>query len=153
MSLGAQPANRRGGTVLKERACWRNVLFETECQCEARLRLDHPEARYRRNTRTGQLSEMCDYAIVGLRANLFYIRVLELKGGSAEREAINQIRAGLIILDRFLPSGIKYNVRAYALANRNTGRFKPIAVNSKLRFRTTPVRLQVEKCGGDTLYV
>ena len=153
ISQGAKPANREGKTALRERRCKRNILIKHESQCEGRLRLDEKEAKYRRIAQYNRLSPMCDYAILGIRDTTVYIRVLELKGGAAETVAIKQINAGLRLIDRFLPSGIRCDARAYVLANRSLGRLKRVSVGSKIMFRNRRVPFEIEKCGGDTLYV
>lgn len=63
--------------------------------CEHGLRLDVPEAGYRRVSK-GRTTKMCDFAVLAVAAATAPLRAVELKSGAAYAdEAIEQLSEGL----------------------------------------------------------
>lgn len=147
VTKGAQP---NPGSVLREPGCRFDVRFDPHHGCWFRLRLDVPNARYRRLPDAGRISMMCDFAAAARRGDEIRLLVLELKKGAASRNALDQLQAGLTLLHDHLPTGAKSTPPdAYLVAGTQTARLKHI-----LRSRPRPLRFgrfrfgpKVRECG------
>ena len=135
---------------LEENLCRLNIQTTDTLRCLYTLRLDIDEAEYR-FVRKGQVTRMCDFAVLAVTGGVAQIVAIELKSGAASPEDINQLREGLRVLhDYFDENGLTPNPTAYFVVGRDLDKLR-FALRDKLaslRFGSTRVKLQILECGG-----
>ena len=147
--LVGQGAEPRPGSILRESGCSLDIRFIRECRCLSRLRLDVPTAKYRR-THDGRMSIMCDFAVSAARGAEVRVFVIELKTGAVSRDAIDQLQAGLMLLNKYLPARpISTCFEAYLVAGKQTAQLKHLLRSrvTHLKVGAASIRLRVHKCG------
>ena len=144
---GAEPVSL---SDLEENSCQLYVHIAGTHRCLYTLRLDLDEAEYR-FVRKGQVTRMCDFAVLAVNGSLAQLVAIELKSGAASPEDIDQLREGLRVLhDYFDENGLTPNPTAYFVVGRDLDKLR-FALRDKLaslRFGSTRVKLQILECGG-----
>lgn len=148
--LTEQGAEPTAGSAVRDGRCGMDIRFSPEHRCITRLRLDVPTARYRRERGAGRTSRMCDFAAGGIRSDEFRVLVVELKAGAADRAAIDQLQAGLNLIESHLdgpPATIR--PQAYLVADKQNAQLKNLLRSSRerLRFGSSKLQVQVRSCG------
>lgn len=147
VTAGARPHR---GSAFRESGCSFDVRFDSHHGCRFRLRLDVQDADYRRLPDATRTSKMCDFAAAARQGRGIRLLVVEIKKSAADRNAVNQLQAGLDLLHNHLPQGAKpARPDAYLVAGSQTAQLKHI-----LRSRPRPLRFgqfrfapKVRKCG------
>lgn len=135
---------------MHDEGCSLDIRFAPGSRCEFRVRLDVPTADYRLTQGTGQTSKMCDFAAGGLQDGEFRVLVIELKGGAASRDAVDQLQEGLNLIRGHLDrSAARVSPQAYLVADKQTSQLKNLLRSSKerLRFGSSKLQLVVRRCG------
>ncbi len=143
---GAEPIS---GSVLREGKCRLDLRFH-ESRCHTRIKVDKPQANYRKTEDPGRQGKMCDYAAGTAWNEEFQCIAIELKGGAAEREeAIAQLQAGLDLLLRLTAQSVVTRPLAYLIVNKQAGPLKRILSKRqhRVRFGVRVLQIQVFKCG------
>ncbi len=135
---------------LEENSCRLELHITDTHRCLYTLRLDLDEAEYR-FVKKGQITKMCDFAVLAVTGGLAQLVAIELKSGAAYAADIEQLREGLRVLhDNFEENGLTPNLTAYFVVGRDLDKLR-FALRDKLaslRFESTLVKLQILECGG-----
>lgn len=134
-------------------------LWENECHLYVRtsaghgcihgLRLDIQGAAYRRISK-GKDTRMCDFSVVAVLGNAAQLIAIELKGGVAYSEEIEQLVEGLRVLhEYFQKNGLVARPEAYWVVGREVEKLS-FSLRDKLtslRFGSESVKLHILECG------
>ena len=148
----AQQQSRRPD--LEENSCQLNIQTTDTHRCLYTLRLDLDEAEYR-FVRKGQVTRMCDFAVLAVTGNTAQLLAIELKSGRPYARDIDQLHEGLRVLhDYFDENGLKPNPTAYFVVGRDLDKFRQSLQDklASLRFGSRRVKLQILECG-DSLHL
>ena len=116
---------------LEENSCRLYVHITDTHRCLYSLRLDLDEADYRYIKR-GQVTRMCDFAVLAVTGGLAQLVAIELKSGGAYADDIVQLREGLRVLhDHFEENGLTPNPTAYFVVGRDLDKLR-FALRDKL---------------------
>lgn len=148
--LVSEGASLVAGSALREKRCSLDLRFQAACKCLARVRLDNPQAQYRRSEPKGQISKMCDFAVIANQDTKVRVLVVELKDGAASRSVLDQLQAGLKLLQtRLSAQAVSIIPGGYVIARKQTSQLKHIlrSNRSRLKFGQKVFAPQVERCG------
>lgn len=135
---------------LIEHSCRLRVQTGKDLRCRHGLRLDAPEAGYRRVSK-GRTTRMCDFAVLAAAAAAAPLWVVELKSGAAyAEEALEQLAEGLRVLhDHCRQDGLDPRPGACIVAGRELDKLRR-SLGDKLgtlRFGDRRVPLRILECG------
>ena len=142
-------AELQQGSVISEGGCKCYIRFDQKCKCVCLIRLDVPNASYRRKPDSGNMTKMCDFAVATVTGMQLHLVVIELKSGAAGREAIEQLRAGLVLLHNNISRKEVVCPSAYIVTQRYTPQLKRLLSKrgSRLKLGSEFCIPQVIKCG------
>ena len=142
-------AELQQGSVISEGGCKCDIRFDKKCKCVCLIRLDVPNASYRRKPDSCNMTKMCDFAVATVKGKQMYLVVIELKSGAASREAIDQLRAGLVLLQNNIPHKGVVCPSAYIVTKKYTPQLKRLLSKRSLRlqFGSDSFIPQVINCG------
>ena len=139
---------------LEENSCSIELHITDTHRCLYTLRLDLDEAEYR-FVKKGQITKMCDFAVLAVTGGLAQLVAIELKSGTAYADDIEQLGEGLRVLhDNFEEDGLTPNPTAYFVVRRDLDKLRYALRDrlASLRFGSTTVKLKILKCG-DSLHL
>ncbi len=139
---------------LEENSCRLYVHIAGTHRCLHSLRLDLGEADYR-FVRKGQVTRMCDFAVLAVTGGLAQLVAIELKSSAAYADDIEQLREGLRVLHGYFEAnGLTPNPTAYFVVGRDLDKLRYALRDrlASLRFGSTRVKLQILECG-DSLHL
>ncbi|MDE0235847.1 MAG: hypothetical protein OXN95_01315 [bacterium] len=134
---------------LWENECHLYVRTSTDHGCIHGLRLDIQGAEYRRISK-GKDTRMCDFSVVAVLGNAAQLIAIELKGGVAYSEEIEQLVEGLRVLhEYFQENDLVARPEACWVVGREVEKLS-FSLRDKLtslRFGSETVRLHLLECG------
>ena len=139
---------------LEENSCRLELHITGPHRCLYTLRLDLDEAEYR-FVKKGQITKMCDFAVLAVTGNTARLLAIELKSGAAYADDIEQLREGLRVLhDNFEENGLTPNPAAFFVVGRDLDKLRYALRDrlASLKFGSTTVKLQILECG-DSLHL
>lgn len=142
-------AELQQGSVISEEGCKCDIRFDQKCKCVCLIRLDVPNASYRRKSDSGNMTKMCDFAVATVTGRQLHLVVIELKSGTEGREAIEQLQAGLVLLHNNISRKEVVCPSAYIVTQKSTQYLKRLLSkrSSRLKLGSKSYIPQVIKCG------
>ncbi len=136
---------------LYEHDCHVYLRTGSEHGCVHGLRLDVPDAKYRRLSK-GKTRRMCDFSVLAMHSQNVLLVAVELKSGAAYTGDLEQLAEGLRLLhDCFKRAGlmVKPSPRACFVVGRELDKFRSALRGelTRLRFGPLTVRLEILECG------
>ena len=135
---------------LEENSCRLDIHTTDAHRCLYTLRLDLDEAEYR-IVKKGDITRMCDFAVLAVTGRLAQLVVIELKSGAASLEDLDQLSEGLRVLhEYFEQNGLTPDPTAYFVVGKELDRLRhalTIDRPADLRFGSRRVKLEILECG------
>ncbi|MCY3925249.1 MAG: hypothetical protein OXG52_07040 [bacterium] len=93
---------------------------------------------------------MCDFAAGAIHRDALQVLLIEVKGGAADRGAIDQLQKGLDLIEaNLVESSTLALPQALLVANRQTAQLKNLLRSNRvrLRFKSSKLQVRVQRCG------